>query len=84
MHKTSKGWNDRPINLEKIHLNDPYLFIKDFFDDYDLAKTRTIIKILIADALNNESYPYNELIEFQKNIIKLIEAIWLLNNNPKK
>lgn len=71
-----------PQNLSAADIADPFIVIKKFFEDYDLMYVRKTIASWLAAVYIKKNWkdesPGN-LLYFYERIIRLIEAVWLIN-----
>jgi HEPN domain-containing protein len=71
-------WVYQPLNLTLEEVEDPYEVLAAFFDCYTLHQSRLCLKRLLEDALNAENEQAINHLTLHDNILKLIEAAWLV------
>ena len=76
-----KGWNSGPIHLAKQNMRLPNEVLQDFFQLYSLPEIRSLLKLIFHLASTDRSLSDEQLSLLQNQLIKLIEAAWLLNTS---
>lgn len=79
-----KGWNSGPINLPKRNMLLPKQVLEEFFTIYSLPEIRSILKLIFHHASISSNLSTGQLSLLQEQLIKLIEASWLLNTTANK
>jgi hypothetical protein len=74
-----KSWNTGPINLPKRNMLLPNQVLDEFFKIYSLPEIRSLLKVIFHHASNSSNLSAEQLYLLQQQLIKLIEASWLLN-----
>ena len=79
-----RGWNAGPIHLAKQKMRLPTEVLQDFFNLYSLPEIRSLLKLTFHLASIDSSLSNEQLSLLQNQLIKLIEAAWLLNTSAEE
>lgn len=83
-NESSKGWNAGPIHLAKQKMRFPSEVLQDFFQLYTLPEIRSLVKLIFHLASTDTGLSNDQLFLLQNQLIKLIEAAWLLNTSAEE
>lgn len=76
-------WHNQPLSLSIHEISDSQSVIDEFYFEYSLQETRTMLWDWLVDALQYENTNAGALILFYERILKLIEAIYINKNYNK-
>jgi hypothetical protein len=74
-------WHQQPIRLTIQEIEDPASVIGQFFQCYHLPDIRTCLEAWLQDALTRETIESKEHVSTHREIEKLVEAAWVINNS---
>ncbi|MFM1972060.1 MAG: hypothetical protein RL185_742 [Bacteroidota bacterium] len=83
-NESSRAWNDGPIHISTQKMRLPIEVLQEFFQLYTLPEIRSLVKLIFHLASTDSSISIEKTTLLQNQLIKLIEAAWLLNTSGEE
>jgi len=72
-------WHRNPLTLSKLEMAAPMDILSNYFQFYALTGIRTTLNKWLIESLRADQEDAAEYLEMCQNLIKLVEAAWLIN-----
>lgn len=83
-YSSSRAWNSGPIHLTKERIRLPGEVLQEFFQLYSLPEIRSLVKLIFHLASTDSNISNHQTSLLKNQLIKLIEAAWLLNTSTEE